>query len=73
MAEHGNQPISSTEFGKNCRDFGGFRKTGKLSEILYFGGRNTAKFQSYGHCYCLNSGVSLCQGVNNVLVPRSDQ
>ena len=31
--------------------FGGLRKTGMLSdtEILYFEGRNTVKFQSYGH------------------------
>ena len=60
---------------KNCIYFGGLRKTGLLSdtEILYFVGRNTAKFQSYGHLYCLNSSVSLCQGVNNILVPKPDK
>ena len=36
---------------KNCIYFGGFRKTGKLSDtkISYCEGRNMAKFQSYGH------------------------
>ena len=36
---------------KICIHFGGLRKTGILSdtEILYFEGRKTAKFQFYGH------------------------
>ena len=39
------------EIRKNCIYFGGFRQTGILSDtkIVYFEGRNTAKFQSYGH------------------------
>ena len=59
---------------KNCIHFGGCRKTGILSDTksLYFEGRNTAMFQSYGHRYFLNSCVSLCQEVNNILVPISD-
>ena len=38
MAAHGNWPIFSKEFGKNCIYFGGFRNTGILAdtEILYF-------------------------------------
>ena len=60
---------------KNCTYFGGLWKTGILSytEILYFEGRNKAKFKSYWHWYYLNSSVSLCQGANNILVPKSDQ
>ena len=67
MVEHENWPIFATKFGKNCIYFGVLRKTGILSEteILYFEGRNTAKFQSYEHWYSLNSNVSLCQGVNH--------
>ena len=44
MVEHGNLPIFLT-IRKNCVSFGGFRKTGKLSDTvtLNFGGRNTAK------------------------------
>ena len=74
MAEHGNWPIFATEFVKIVY-FGGLRKTGILSdtEILYFEGPNTAKFQSYGHWYCLNSSLGLCPGVNDMLVPKSDQ
>ena len=61
--------LFSQQNSKNCIYFGELPKTGILSdtEILYFEGRNTAKFQ-----YCLNSGLTLCQGVD-ILVPRSDQ
>ena len=70
IAEHGNWPIFLTEFG----NFGGFRKTGLLSDMkmLYFEGRNTPKFQSYGHLYCLNRSVTLCKEVNDNLVPKFD-
>ena len=51
IAEHGNWPIFSTEFGKIVSYVSGLRKTGILldTEILYFEGWSTAKFQSYGH------------------------
>ena len=52
MAEHGNGPIISTEFGK-IMYFGGFRKTRILTvtEILWYEGLDTVKFQSCGHWY----------------------
>ena len=59
FAQEGGVPIrGNTEIGlfsqrnsEKCIYFGALRKTGMLSdtEILYFGGQNTAKFQSYGH------------------------
>ena len=64
MAEHRYWPIFSTENWKNCIYFGGLRKTGLLSDTETLC-PNTAKFQSYRHCPC--------QGVNNILVPKSDQ
>ena len=61
--------------GKNCIYVGGFWRIEKFSDmdISYFEGRSTAKFQSYGYSYCLNKSVTLCEGLNNVLVPKSDQ
>ena len=72
MAEHRHWSIFSMKFGKKCICFAGFWKTRGLLDNKYFGGRNTARFQSYGHWYCLNGGVTLFQGLNNVLVPKSD-
>ena len=64
-----------SETGKSPYFLNIIRKTEILSDtgILYFEGRNMARFQSHRHCYCLDRSATLCRGPNDVLVPKSDQ
>ena len=74
MAEHGYWPIFSTEFGKIVYILADYRKQDYCRRrkfcILKDGIR-----QSFNptDTDCLNSSLSMCQGVSNILIPKSDQ
>ena len=70
MAEHGNQPIFSTVFGKIVYSVAdsGKKEHCRTLKFWILEDRVRQRFQSYCHWYCFNGIGTLFQWLNNVLV-----